>query len=118
MTDEQLRLEVRQRLRALREARGWSQRELSAASGINQSEISNYERGERLPRLETCLRLASTYDMSIAGLLTLPSDRPDPDTPAIDQLVARLAHQPAHIQRAAIVMLMALLDSHENPKAL
>lgn len=47
------------KIRALREARGLSQNDLAEALGINQSTVSNWERGKIEPTLFNVRRLAN-----------------------------------------------------------
>lgn len=67
------------RLKALREARGVTQRELSALLRCDQSLYSKYERGERSLPLDVLLRLAALYGTSLdylAGLTDEPAPYP------------------------------------------
>lgn len=49
-------------VRALRKARGLSQEELSFRASLHRTQISLLERGDRLPRFETLIRLAGALD--------------------------------------------------------
>ena len=49
-------------LRALRKARGLSQEELSFRASIHRTQVSLLERGDRLPRFETLIRLAGALE--------------------------------------------------------
>jgi len=44
-------------LRALRESKGLSQAELARKAGMGKSQVSKYERGKELPRLESLEKL-------------------------------------------------------------
>lgn len=58
------------RLRALRRARGWTQANLAAASGLTRSHISRLEGGDiQLPSRERLLRLAQALDTTPDDLL-------------------------------------------------
>lgn len=62
--------ELGERIRNLREARGWSQRELVRRSGIaSKSVISYYELGERHPTLENLVRIAKVFGVTTDYLL-------------------------------------------------
>ncbi|PZN04870.1 MAG: hypothetical protein DIU76_08455, partial [Bacillota bacterium] len=50
---------IGEKIRRLREARGWSLRQLEARSGVSNSAISLIERGKRIPNSETLRRLAA-----------------------------------------------------------
>lgn len=52
-----------ERLRRLRGDK--SQEEVAAAVGISKSALSQYERGERIPRDHIKVRLADYYDRSV-----------------------------------------------------
>ena len=51
-------------LREIREKRKLSQKQLSAATGIVQSAISDYERGKKLMREDTIRRFAKALNVS------------------------------------------------------
>lgn len=57
------------RLRALRIERNLSQAELGNRVGVGQSAISQFEMGEKTPRLETLLKLALALDVSTSLLV-------------------------------------------------
>lgn len=63
-------LQIARRLRLEREARGWSQGQLAAQSGVSKATVSKIERGEMSPTAVTLVRLASAFDLTLAGLLT------------------------------------------------
>jgi transcriptional regulator with XRE-family HTH domain len=55
-------------LRALREARGLTLRELEAASGIERGTINRIERGAAIPRLDSIQALAAALDVTLSEL--------------------------------------------------
>lgn len=57
------------RLRSLRQERGWTQADLAQRVGIGQQVLSGYETGRRTPSLETTLALARTLDVSVDDLV-------------------------------------------------
>ena len=59
-------------LRRLRQAKGFSQEELYAASGVSQQFISEIENGSRNPTIETLAILAQALQASVADLVTVP----------------------------------------------
>ena len=70
MATTALGAEMGERIRQLRIARGWSQRDLARAAGIaNPGMISYYELGERMPSYSTLIRLADTFHVTIDYLL-------------------------------------------------
>ena len=57
------------KLETLRTARGLTQIALQMKTGIEQSLLSKYETGERIPPTETLLLLADFYQVSIDFIL-------------------------------------------------
>ena len=62
---------VGSRIRALREGRGLSLRELAASAGVSHTALSQIERGETSPTLAVIARIAGGLDMSLSRLLRL-----------------------------------------------
>lgn len=56
-------------LRIQREAAGISQNELSRKIGTSHQNISRWERGEVLPNLDYCIKLADFYGISLDDLI-------------------------------------------------
>lgn len=56
------------RLRTLREARGWTQEDLSAAAGIRQQAVSLLELGKRQPGMKTLCKLADALQCKLDDL--------------------------------------------------
>lgn len=56
-------------LKAQRELAGLSQRQLSKQTGINQDNLSRWERNEVLPNIDFCVRLADFYHISVDELI-------------------------------------------------
>lgn len=57
-------------LKELREKQGLTQLALAAASGVNQSTLSQYESGVRKPSLENAKRLAKALHITLDELVT------------------------------------------------
>jgi len=60
---------VDNKLRQLRKARKLTQVELQMRTGIEQSLLSKFENGERVPPTETLILLAEFYNVSIDYIL-------------------------------------------------
>jgi len=60
-----LQQEVGSALRAVRQARGMSQADLSKATGIPQSHVCNIENGTENPTIKTLNRLAEALKTSV-----------------------------------------------------
>lgn len=58
-------------MRRLRRARHYTQLSVHIKTGIDQSLLSKYERGERLPTVENLLLLAKLYNTSLDYLMDL-----------------------------------------------
>ena len=56
-------------MRLLREKKGMSQRELAEKLGVSTMAISNYELGKRNPDIDTILKIARIFDVSVAYLI-------------------------------------------------
>jgi transcriptional regulator with XRE-family HTH domain len=56
------------RVRSLREKRKWSQEDLAHESGLARSFAGAIERGEKDLRLTTLVKLANTFEITIAQL--------------------------------------------------
>ena len=52
-----------------REKAGLSQLELSLKTGISQQNINRWERGEVVPNIEFCIRLADFYGITVDELI-------------------------------------------------
>src|SRR3954451_21118114 len=63
------------RLRALRQRRGTTLRQLSAATGISVSTLSRLESGDRRPSLELLLPLARAHQVPLDELVDAPPTR-------------------------------------------
>lgn len=59
------------RVRALREARGLSLRDLTRATGVSAPMLSQVERGETSPTLSVAERIAAGLDLTLSQLLRL-----------------------------------------------
>ena len=56
-------------IRLEREARGWSQGDLAARSGVSKAMISKVEREEASPTATILVRLSSAFELTLASLL-------------------------------------------------
>ncbi len=53
-----------------RRAAGMSQDDLGFAAGLHRTEVSGLERGARVPRIDTLIKLAAGLDIPPEGLLS------------------------------------------------
>jgi len=56
------------RVRDIRKARGWTQRELAEASGLPRPHIGAIERGHMRPRIDTARKVADALDVTLDAL--------------------------------------------------
>jgi transcriptional regulator with XRE-family HTH domain len=64
-----MKLRFGQNLARCREAANVSQEELSFRASIHRTEVSMLERGERMPRVDTALRLAGSLGVPLEDLV-------------------------------------------------
>jgi putative transcriptional regulator len=57
------------RIRPLREARGWSQHDLATAAGTSQQQVARIEAGTQSVRLELALALAAALEAELAEVV-------------------------------------------------
>ena len=60
---------MKNNLKLLRKAKGYTQLSVQMKTGIEQALLSKYETGERVPPTETLIRLADFYNVSIDYIL-------------------------------------------------
>ena len=65
-----------QRLKQLREARGWNKKQLGNEVGLTNVSILEFEKGRKTPSVDTLVALATALDVSTDYLLGLSP--PDP----------------------------------------
>ena len=62
---------IGERVHALREALGWSLRELAEPSGVSAPMLSQVERGETSPTLAVAAKIAAGLELTLSQLLRL-----------------------------------------------
>ena len=96
------------RIRSAREIRGLSQEELAARVGINNSFLSQVERGLKAPSLKTLFKIAAALEVGIARLF---EDEETTTSAAVEQEVAALlAAAPADRKKALVDLLRVGVD--------
>ena len=112
--------ELSQRLRQLREQRGWLQKDLAERVGVLREVIANYERGVSHPPLPTIRRLARAFgvttDYLINGETPQAADFQDRE---LLEFVARADKLDFRMRAALKEMILALLarqDQENKPK--
>ena len=82
-------LKLADRLRLERDSRGWSLSDLAERSGVAKATISKIERAEVSPTAVVLVRLASAFDLTLAGLMLRAEGPGEPISRAADQPVWR-----------------------------
>ncbi|WP_054029110.1 helix-turn-helix domain-containing protein [Bacillus sp. FJAT-28004] len=57
------------KIHALRKEKGWSAEYLGELSGCTQSTISEIERDKRSPHVDTLIKIASAFDLTLIDIL-------------------------------------------------
>lgn len=57
--------ELGERVRELREERGWSQKELASRTGMSQPAVARFEAGGTTPTLAVLDRMARAFEMNL-----------------------------------------------------
>lgn len=70
LADMDIRKRFGKRVKALREARGWSQEELADRAGLHRTYISAVERAVRNPTLTVIERIAKALELSMPDLFS------------------------------------------------
>ena len=64
-----------QKIKQLRESRGWSQADLARKAGVTRSAISTYEQGQRTPSADVIRCFAKAFGVSADYLLGIAERR-------------------------------------------
>jgi len=80
------------RVKSLRQQRGWSLEQLSAASGVSRSMLSQIERDAANPTLAVTCKIAQAFSMSLADFVETPG--------ASSGIQVVRADDPAHLYRS------------------
>ncbi len=65
---------IGERVRRLREAKGWSLRDLARQTGVSAPMLSQVERAETSPTLQVATKIASGLELSLSQLLRLDEE--------------------------------------------
>lgn len=61
-------MDLRHRIRVLRETNNWSQRELAQRVGVNGTAVCQWESGGKRPSLDNLVRLTEVFGVSMTEL--------------------------------------------------
>jgi transcriptional regulator with XRE-family HTH domain len=98
-------------LKSLRELRGLTQAELGDRAGMGGASISHFETGQRMPSLESLVRLADALDVSLDTLL---GRAPIEAGAKLDPIFLRASRSSAQTLETVRRVTAALLDEPEN----
>ncbi len=107
---------IGRRIRLHRETNRWTQEELARRAGLSVSYIGMLERGEKLPKLRTFLRLANTLGASADELLAEELDTGY--TVTVSQYTERIGRLSQEEQRRIYQVLDTMLKHCENKNTL
>jgi transcriptional regulator with XRE-family HTH domain len=79
-------------LKALRELRGLTQAELGSKAGMGGASVSHFETGQRMPSLDSLIKLADALDVTTDALLGRASVEA---APTLDPIFLRAAQADA-----------------------
>jgi putative transcriptional regulator len=68
--------EVHNRVRALRQEKGWTQQELAEAVGVSRQSINSIECNRYVPSLPLALAFSRIFDRPTDDIFTLMENRP------------------------------------------
>lgn len=102
---------VSQRLREFREQRGLTQTELGVRAGMAAASVSHFETGQRVPSLESLMKLADALEVSVDALL----GRVTNDAAAqVDPIFLRASRADAQTLNVVRRVTAALLEEAEK----
>jgi transcriptional regulator with XRE-family HTH domain len=90
------------RLKLERDSRGWSLADLAGRSGVSKATISKIERSEVSPTAVVLVRLASAFDLTLAGLMLRAEGRGDRETGYLRRQVFGRPDHPLEIVRVEL----------------
>lgn len=100
-----------EKLRALREAKGWDQSTLAQVAGVYPSVVSRLERGLQDDLTASKLvALARALEVAVDALLTTPHEQPEAPEPDLVAAISRVNRlSPAHQRQAAAILRAYIL---------
>lgn len=102
---------VAKNLRTLREMRGLTQADLGARAKIAPASVSHFETSQRVPSLDSLVRLADALEVSTDVLLGRASIS---EAPQLDPVFLRASQSSAHTLETVRRVTAALLKEFEG----
>lgn len=66
---------IRNRVKELRERRGWTQQDLADATGVSRQSINSIERNRYVPSLELALKFGRAFAVSTDDIFKLETEK-------------------------------------------
>lgn len=95
-----------ERIRRLREERGWSQRELAEKAAVSRQLIGALESGRHTPAVDAALRLAGVLGTTVEALFAPAADEAEP----VPVLAGAPSSGPAVVARVGATRVYAVVD--------
>lgn len=112
--ESERRRSIAQRLKKARELAGLSQRQVADILGLHRPSVSEIEAGNRRVSAEELVRLAETYDVSVAWLLGEAPETLNPEDPRLELAARELAKlKPTDLDR--LLKLLAIMRDSPSP---
>jgi len=70
-----MEVSIQNRVKELRNARGWTQEQLASAVGVSRQSINSIERNRYVPSLALALSFARVFDCSTEQIFTLEDEK-------------------------------------------
>lgn len=110
------RSEVGERLASLRQAKGFTQKQLAEKIGVSQQDIAYWERQAAAPRGDVLPKLAVVLEVSVDELLGVRPMRNQREGPKgrLHQIFEAASHLPRRQQQKIAEVVEALVAQHGN----
>jgi transcriptional regulator with XRE-family HTH domain len=117
MQDDTLRRALGNRIKELRKAKDWTQKELAKQLGTSPAQLNKYESSQNTPQLDRIVLLAELLDTTVDYLLTgnTASDLPIHNTRLIQRLKVIEGFEPQE-KEVVIELLDAMIAKHNIQK--
>ncbi len=104
---------IGQRVKELREDRGWNQSELASRAGLTPAAVSQIEGGRRLPTAQTLQKLADALGASSDALMGRESDEKLLERDEDARLLLRSFHELSDDDRERIKLMVKAFRNRE-----
>lgn len=117
MQDDTLRKALGNRIKELRKAKDWSQKDLAKRLGTSSAQLNKYESAQNTPQLDRLILLAELLDTTVDYLLTgnTASDLPIYNTRLIQRMKVIEGFEPQE-KEVVIELLDAMIAKHNVQK--